>query len=101
MQMLMKVQFPLQKFNAAVRDGSVGDKLGKILGFIKPKGAFFTAENGCRGGTFVVEVHDPKQMPQLAEPFFLLFDAKVEYLPYMTPEDLAHSGLEKMNEMWP
>lgn len=99
--MLMKVQFTPQKFNDAVRDGSVGNKLGKILETLKPKASYFTAENGCRGGIFVVDVEEASQMPFYAEPFFLYFDAKVEFFPCMTPDDMANAGLEKLNDMWP
>lgn len=98
--MLMKVQMPLEKFNEAVLDGSAGQKLGKILETIKPSAAYFTAENGCRGGTFVIDVDSPSRIPFYAEPFFLLFDAKVEFYPFMTPEDLQHAGLDKLAQMW-
>ena len=99
--MLMKVQFPPQKFNDAVRDGSAGEKIGKIMATLKPKAAYFTAQNGCRGGILVIDVEDSSRIPFYAEPFFLYFDAAVDFLPYMTAEDLAKSGLETMNDMWP
>jgi len=31
-------------------------------------------------------------MPRVAEPFFLTFNATVEFHPIMTPEDLAQAG---------
>lgn len=99
--MLLKVQFPLEKFNAAVRDGSVGEKIGKIVEVIKPKAVYFTAENGCRGGTYVIDVEDPSRIPFYAEPFFLYFDARVEIIPYMTGEDLMNANLGALNDMWP
>lgn len=99
--MLMKVTMPPQQFNDAVRDGTVGQKLQKILETLKPKAVYFTAENGCRGCTLAVDIENPSKIPFYAEPFFLYFDADVEFYPYMTPEDLAHSGLDKMNDMWP
>lgn len=101
MQVLMKVKCPLQKFNNAIRDGSIGEKMGKILGTMQPKAAYFTAEDGCRGGTFVLDLKEPRDMPKYAEPWFLYFDAEVQYLPYMTPEELAGAGLEKLNDLWP
>jgi hypothetical protein len=101
MQMLMKVQFPVHKFNEAVRQGTVGQIMGRILEKTKPKAAYFTAENGCRGGTMVIDVEKPSDIPFYAEPWFLYFDAKVELLPFMTPEDLQNARLEDMNEIWP
>jgi hypothetical protein len=100
MQMLMHVRFPVGPFNAATRDGSVGKKLQKILETLKPAAAYFTAHDGQRGGTFVVNVNSPADMPRLAEPFFLVFDAKVEFEPFMTPEDLARSGLDAIGKEW-
>lgn len=57
MRMLMYVQFPLEPFNTAVRDGSVGPKIQKILEAIKPEVPYFSEHHGRRGGTFVVNVN--------------------------------------------
>ncbi len=100
MQMLMHVRFPLDPFNAAVRDGSVGQKIQKILEAIKPDATYFTASGGQRGGTLVVTVDNPSDIPGLAEPFFLTFDAKVEFEPFMTPEDLGRAGLDALGKEW-
>ena len=100
MQMLMHVRMPIGPFNAAVRDGSVGRKIQKILEAIKPRSAYFTARNGHRGGIFVVDVSASSDLPKLAEPFFLTFDATVEFEPFMTPEDLSRSGLESLGKEW-
>ena len=100
MQMLMNVRFPIEPFNSAVRDGSVGPKLKKILEAIKPDASYFTAGNGQRGGTFVVTVDNPSDIPSLAEPFFLTFDAKVEFVPFMTAEDLGRGGLDALGKEW-
>jgi len=43
MRMLMNVEFPLEPFNARVRDGSAGAKIQKILEAIKPEAAYFAA----------------------------------------------------------
>lgn len=44
MRMLMHVQFPLEPFNTAVRDGSAGQKIQKILEAIKPEAAYFSEQ---------------------------------------------------------
>jgi hypothetical protein len=100
MQMLMHVRFPIDPFNASVRDGSIGKKMQKVLDAVKPSAAYFTAHDGQRGGTFVVNVNAPSELPRLAEPFFLTFHAKVHFEPFMTPEDLARSGLEALGKEW-
>jgi hypothetical protein len=43
---------------------------------------------------------DPAEMPRLAEPWFLNFDASVEFLPVMSPQDLGRAGLEQIGRQW-
>jgi len=98
--MLMHVQFPPEPFNSAVRDGSAGPKIQKILEAIRPEAAYFSEHHGRRGGTFVVNVNSPSDVPMLAEPFFLTFDAEVEFRIAMTPEDLARASLDALGKKW-
>ncbi len=100
MRMLMHVHFPLEPFNSAVRDGSIGQKMHKILEAIKPEAAYFCEHNGQRGGTLVVNLNDPSDVPRLAEPWFLTFNAQVEFRVAMTPDDLAHANLESLGKQW-
>ena len=100
MRVLMHVQFPLEPFNTAVRDGSVGPKIQKILEAIKPEAAYFCEYNGRRGGPFVVNVNDPSDVPALAEPWFLTFNAEVEFRIAMTPEDLSRASLDTLGKKW-
>jgi hypothetical protein len=39
-------------------------------------------------------------MPRVAEPWFLNFDAAVEFLPAMTPADLQKAGLDDIGKKW-
>ncbi len=98
--MLMKIQNPIEPFNTMVRDGTAGQAIGKILEEIKPEAAYFTAENGKRGGTLVVNINDPSEIPRLAQPWFLTLNAKVEFFPCMVPEDLMKAGLEELGKIW-
>lgn len=100
MRFVMHVSIPPHKFNEAVLDGTAGRKVARILEETKPEGAYFCAEDGKRGGFFVVDMKETSEMPRLAEPWFLLFDAQVEFLPTMTPEDLQKSGLESIAGKW-
>ena len=100
MRMLMHVRFPLEPFNSAVRNGTAGEKIQSILESIKPEAVYFTEQNGHRGGTLVVSVKDSSEVPALAEPFFLTFNAEVEFRIAMTPEDLARSGLDALGKKW-
>ena len=41
MRMLMNVKIPHQPFNAAVKDGTIGAKLNRILEAVKPEAVYF------------------------------------------------------------
>ena len=100
MRMMMHIELPLEPFNTAVRDGSVGAKMQKILEALKPEAAYFSEHNGKRGGTLVVNINDASDVPTFAEPWFLTFNANVEFRIAMTPEDLARAGLEALGKKW-
>jgi hypothetical protein len=100
MRMIMLVQLPIEPFSTAVKNGTIGAKMRQILEAIKPEHAWFTERNGHRGGIFVVNVDSPSDIPRLAEPWFLSFNAEVEFRIAMTAEDLAHAGLEEAGKKW-
>ena len=100
MRMLMDIELPLEPFNSSVRDGSAGAKMRKILAAIKPEAAYFAARNGRRGGTLVVDVTSPSDIPALAEPWFLTFNANVQFHIAMTPEDLGRANLDALGKQW-
>lgn len=96
MRMLMKVSLPIAEGNAAVADGSLASTLGSILNDLKPEAAYFAEDNGARTAFIVVNMADSSQIPAFAEPFFLAFNAQVEFHPAMNLEDLqkAAPGIE-------
>lgn len=100
MRFVVKVTLPVEKFNAAVRDGTAGKKLQQILDDTKPEAVYFWEEAGKRGGILVVNLEKTSQIPAIAEPWFLYFDAGVEFHPCMTPQDLAAAGLEALGKKY-
>ena len=100
MRFLMNVKFPHVEFNAAVKDGSAGSKLNRILQSIKPEAVYFTEHDGQRGAVIVVDMPDASGIPALSEPWFLVFNADVQYRIAMTPEDLAKGGLDELGAEW-
>ena len=100
MRMLVHVEFPLEPFNTMVRNGTAGQKIQKILEAIKPEAAYFTEFNGKRGGTLVVNVNNASEVPALAEPFFLTFNAEIRVRIAMTPEDLGKANLDTLGKAW-
>jgi len=92
MRFLIKVSIPVEAGNKLVREGTLGETIGRVLNHLKPEAAYFTADGGKRTGFIVADIKDPHQIPSIAEPWFLAFNASVEFHPAMTPEDLQKAG---------
>ena len=92
MRMLMKVTIPGAEGNAAIINGTLGSTIGSILADLKPESVYFLEENGHRTGIIVFNLENTSQIPAIAEPWFLAFNAKVELHPTMTMEDLKNSA---------
>ena len=100
MKMLLSVAIPHEPFNSLVRSGKAGEVIGHILETIRPEAAYFTEQDGTRGGVFVVDVKTAADVPALAEPFFLNFQADCKFRILMSPEDLQKAGLEAIGKKW-
>ena len=100
MKMLLTVSIPHEPFNSLVRSGKAGEVIGRILETIKPEAVYFTEEHGRRTGIFVVNVQNPSEVPGLAEPFFLNFQADCRFRIVMSPEDLQKAGLDELGKKW-
>ena len=100
MRMMMTVEFPLEPFNTVVRNGTAGSIMKKILDDAKPEAAYFGEQDGKRGGILIVDVSKPSDVPRLAEPWFLNYNAEVELRIAMTTEDLAHADLDALGKKW-
>lgn len=98
MRMLMQIAIPVEAGNQAARTGALGSTFQRILEHLKPEAAYFTAVgDGERGGFIVFDLKDTSQIPAIAEPFFLAFNARVTFSPVMNAQDLANAmpGIEK------
>jgi hypothetical protein len=91
--MLLRVSIPVETGNAAAKAGTLGSTVEKILADLKPEAAYFlNDDNGNRSGSIVFDMKDSSQIPAIAEPWFLAFNAKVSFRPVMNPQDLATAG---------
>ena len=100
MRMLQQVRIPHEEFNAAVRDGSIGKKIKRILEETKAEAVYFTEYDGARGAIMIININNPSEVPRFAEPWFLSFNADVQFHIVMTPEDLGGAGLEDLGKKW-
>ena len=92
MRILLKNSMPVDVANTRMKDGSFPKIVQSILADQKPEAAYFAEEDGKRTAFIVVDLQDPSQIPAVAEPWFLAFNAQVELHPAMSPEDLMKAG---------
>jgi hypothetical protein len=94
MRMLLKVQMDVEAANRAIKDGSFGQTLERVMQRLQPEAAYFTALDGKRTGLIVFDLKEPSQIPTVAEPFFMAVNASIELSPAMTVEDVQ-AGLQE------
>ena len=93
MRTLMRVSIPVEAGNAAAKAGTLGSTVDKIVADLKPEAAYFFADDdGQRSASIVFDMKDSSEIPALAEPWFLAFNAKVSFRPIMNAQDLAKAG---------
>ena len=95
MRFIVEVDFPLEPFSTYVRQGTAGEKIGEVLGAIKPEVIYFTDNGVGRGAVMIVDVDSAGQVPHVTEPLMLNFGASVHYRVAMSPEELQSAGLER------
>ena len=93
MRFIMKVSIPTEKGNATIKDGSLPQTMHAILTDLKAEAAYFTTnDKGERTGYVILDLAEASKMVAASEPFFLAFNAGVEWFPVMTPEDLGKAA---------
>jgi len=92
MLFLVKVNIPVEAGNSAAKAGKLGTTIQSILADLKPKAVYFTAEEGKRTGYLFLEMQDASQIPAIAEPWFIAFNASIDISPVMVPDDLFKAG---------
>ena len=90
--MLVKFNIPTPEGNQAMKGGAIPGKLKQIIDDLKPEAAYFSEENGERTGYLFLDMADPSDLPRIAEPLYLAFNARFTARPAMTLDDLAKAA---------
>jgi hypothetical protein len=88
---LVKVNIPVDAGNAAAKAGTLGSTIQSILADLKPEAVYFTDDHGQRTGFLFLDMQAAAQIPAIAEPWFLAFNASIEIHPVMVPNDLMQA----------
>jgi hypothetical protein len=97
---MSRISFPVETFNARLREGTANQLMGRILEDLRPEAIYFSEMDGERGALAVVDLADPSRIPTLAEPWFLSFNASVKFRIAMLPDDLKRAGLDALAKKW-
>lgn len=94
MRFLLKASIPVEAGNRAAKEGRLAKTIESILADLKPEAAYFLDENGQRTAFIFFHIQDNSEIPKVAEPWMLAFNASIEMHPVMAPEDLMKAGTD-------
>src|SRR5215475_330352 len=92
MRLLVKGNIPVEAGNGAAKSGKLGTTIQAILADLKPEAVYFTDNDGQRAAFIFLDLQDASQIPAIAEPWMLAFNANIELHPVMIPDDLAKAS---------
>ena len=88
MRLMLSFSIPVERGNAAAKDGTLGKAIGDLVNATKAEATYCTLIDGQRGGFLIFDATDPAILPRILEPFFAALDAAVEVVPVLTLDDL-------------
>jgi hypothetical protein len=102
MKFIVEADLPMESFStyiregtAGIREGTAGDKIGAVLGALKPEVIYFTDSGVGRGVLMIVDLDSAGQIPHVTEPLMLTFGASVHYRVAISSEELQSAGLDR------
>jgi len=93
MRLMLKFTIPVERGNAAAKDGSLGQAIDALIEQVKPEAAYFMLEQGKRAGIVVFNETDQSRLPGILEPFFAKLEAAIEIQPVVDLAELR-KGLQ-------
>ena len=98
MRMLMTVQMNTEASNHSIKDGRLPKMMEATLKELHPEAAYFTTHEGDRTAYIVFDLDEPVRMPEIAEPFFMELQAKVDWSPVMNADEMQQ-GVARLAHM--
>jgi hypothetical protein len=96
MRMMLRAVIDTPSGNAAIRDGSIAQVIGRMVEQLRPEATYFAPEDGRRACFMVFDMTDPAQLPVISEPLFQAMGARVTISPCMDLADLQR-GLSQLD----
>ena len=90
MHMMLKLTFPTETANRAIKEGSFQKAMETTMARLKPEASYFLADQGCRCAMLFFDLTDQANIPMFMEPLFASLNAVVELQPAMNAEDLRN-----------
>jgi hypothetical protein len=97
MRMMLRVTFPTDMANGAMKGGSFQQLIEATMNKLKPEAAYFMANKGCRCAMLFFDMQDASEIPAIAEPLFAALNAEIELQPVMNADDLQKGLSAAMN----
>ena len=92
MRHVLVIKMDTVRANDSARAGKLGETIGAILAEQKPEAVYLTEIDGVRTGIMIIDIPTAADIPGIAEPWFLAFDANIGFHPTMVPADLEKAG---------
>jgi hypothetical protein len=88
MRTMLQIRVPVQAGNRAIKDGTLAKTMEALGQRLQPEASYFYPIDGQRAATFVFDMKDPSEIPQIAEALFANLEAHVTFSPVMNRDDL-------------
>lgn len=88
MRFIVRAQIPTEAGNKMVQNPKMLQDIEDYIRKTKAEASYFFEAGGDRTIVFIIDIASPDMIPDIAEPLFQGFNAKVEFHPVMLLEDL-------------
>ena len=88
MRFMLKFTIPVERGNAAAKDGTIEKAIDALIANTKAEAAYFMVSDGKRAGLVFFEESDPKRLAEINEPFFAAVDASIDIVPVLSHAEL-------------